>query len=174
MVNAVIEDAEILLDLLNTHPIIDGVPTDLLARPDAAQWLSARDLPHSPEAVSAARGVRDAVAAVIRQQEPAERLQSFLSEVVQTPSVDGRGLHWELHTKGADPFSLRCVLAWAWLQESLPGRLRPCDNDACGLFLLDRSRANTRRWCSMAVCGNRLKARRHYQRSVADADRLQI
>jgi len=42
--------------------------------------------------------------------------------------------------------------------------LRPCANDECRLFLIDHSKANAARWCSMAVCGNRLKARRHYQR----------
>jgi hypothetical protein len=35
----------------------------------------------------------------------------------------------------------------------------------CRLFLLDRSRANKARWCSMATRGNRLKARRHYERT---------
>jgi len=35
------------------------------------------------------------------------------------------------------------------------------------LFLIDRSKANAARWCSMAVCGNRMKARRHYHRSRA-------
>ena len=45
-----------------------------------------------------------------------------------------------------------------------PGRLRPCANDECRLFLIDHSKANAARWCSMAVCGNRMKARRHYQR----------
>jgi predicted RNA-binding Zn ribbon-like protein len=42
--------------------------------------------------------------------------------------------------------------------------LRPCANIECQLFLIDRSKPNTARWCSMAVCGNRMKARRHYQR----------
>ena len=46
-----------------------------------------------------------------------------------------------------------------------PGRLRPCANDECRLFLIDRSKAGTARWCSMAVCGNRMKARRHYERA---------
>jgi predicted RNA-binding Zn ribbon-like protein len=48
-----------------------------------------------------------------------------------------------------------------------PGRLPPCANEECRLFLIDRSKANAARWCSMAVCGNRMKARRHYQRSRA-------
>ena len=59
----------------------------------------------------------------------------------------------------------RAVLAWGVVTRELPGRLRPCANDECRLFLLDRSRANTARWCSMAICGNRMKARRHYRRT---------
>ncbi|WP_412973700.1 CGNR zinc finger domain-containing protein [Mycolicibacterium setense] len=33
------------------------------------------------------------------------------------------------------------------------------------MFLIDRSKRNTARWCSMATCGNRMKARRHHQRA---------
>jgi predicted RNA-binding Zn ribbon-like protein len=36
--------------------------------------------------------------------------------------------------------------------------------------LIDHSKATSARWCSMAVCGNRMKARRHYQRTRNDAD----
>ena len=68
---------------------------------------------------------------------------------------------------GADA-ATRAVIAWDTLQISSPGRLRPCANDECHLFLLDRSKPNTARWCSMAICGNRMKARRHYRRSRAD------
>jgi hypothetical protein len=37
----------------------------------------------------------------------------------------------------------------------------------CAVSGRDRSKANAARWCSMAVCGNRMKGRRHYQRSRA-------
>ena len=63
--------------------------------------------------------------------------------------------------------AIRAILAWDALARQSPGRLRPCANDECRLFLIDRSKANAARWCSMAVCGNRMKARRHYQRSRA-------
>jgi predicted RNA-binding Zn ribbon-like protein len=43
-------------------------------------------------------------------------------------------------------------------------RLRMCGDEKCGWLFLDRSRAARRRWCSMADCGNRAKARRHYER----------
>ncbi|GAA2698041.1 CGNR zinc finger domain-containing protein [Actinoplanes palleronii] len=38
------------------------------------------------------------------------------------------------------------------------------NNPECRLFLIDHSKPNSARWCSMAVCGNRVKARRHYDR----------
>jgi predicted RNA-binding Zn ribbon-like protein len=42
--------------------------------------------------------------------------------------------------------------------------VRKCANPRCILYFRDTSRTRRRRWCSMAVCGNRMKARRHYQR----------
>jgi predicted RNA-binding Zn ribbon-like protein len=50
------------------------------------------------------------------------------------------------------------------LRRTRPGRLRPCENPECALFLLDRSKPNKARWCSMAVCGNQNKARRYRSR----------
>ena len=40
-----------------------------------------------------------------------------------------------------------------------------CPGDGCGWIFLDRTRR--RRWCSMAVCGNRAKARRHADKAAA-------
>jgi predicted RNA-binding Zn ribbon-like protein len=49
--------------------------------------------------------------------------------------------------------------------EGARARLRLCANPHCGLFFCDNSRTRRRRWCSMAVCGNRSKvaafARKH-------------
>jgi predicted RNA-binding Zn ribbon-like protein len=39
------------------------------------------------------------------------------------------------------------------------------DQSGCGWLFLDTSRNRSRRWCSMGSCGNRAKAKRHYQRS---------
>ncbi len=51
------------------------------------------------------------------------------------------------------------------IAEGLHTRLRICANPRCGLFFYDNSRTRRRRWCSMAVCGNRSKvaafARKH-------------
>ena len=46
-------------------------------------------------------------------------------------------------------------------------RVRHCGGDACDWLFIDNSRNQSRRWCSMSGCGNRAKARRHYQRQRA-------
>lgn len=39
--------------------------------------------------------------------------------------------------------------------------IRACEGFPCTLVFLDRTKAHIRRWCSMAVCGNRAKAAAH-------------
>lgn len=51
------------------------------------------------------------------------------------------------------------------------GRVRECGADTCRWLFLDRSKNGTRRWCDMKICGNRAKARRHYQREKKAARR---
>ena len=46
-------------------------------------------------------------------------------------------------------------------------RLRKCEGDPCEWLFVDRSKNHSRRWCDMADCGNRAKARRHYARKRA-------
>jgi predicted RNA-binding Zn ribbon-like protein len=43
-------------------------------------------------------------------------------------------------------------------------RIRICANDTCRWIFFDESRPGNRRWCDMATCGNRAKARRHRAR----------
>jgi predicted RNA-binding Zn ribbon-like protein len=52
--------------------------------------------------------------------------------------------------------------------------VRRCANPACRLFFYDDSRTHRRRWCSMAVCGNRHKVAaflRRQQRGSREAKR---
>jgi predicted RNA-binding Zn ribbon-like protein len=52
------------------------------------------------------------------------------------------------------------------------GRLRLCGGHEaleCSWLFLDPTKSGTKRWCSMSDCGNRAKARRHYQRTKARA-----
>jgi len=43
-------------------------------------------------------------------------------------------------------------------------RLRLCEGEGCGWFFMDNTRNRSRRWCNMAVCGNRAKVKRFYER----------
>ena len=43
-------------------------------------------------------------------------------------------------------------------------RVRECEVGTCGWLFVDRSKNHSRRWCDMKICGNRIKARKFYQR----------
>jgi predicted RNA-binding Zn ribbon-like protein len=51
--------------------------------------------------------------------------------------------------------------------EGAEARIRVCANPGCGLFFCDTSRTHRRRWCSMAVCGNRHKVASFARRRVS-------
>ncbi|MDN3354249.1 CGNR zinc finger domain-containing protein [Actinomadura sp. DC4] len=156
---------DVLLDLLNSTPVIDGVPQDRLADPaEARAWLHEHGGGGAgPEERHAVREVRDVLQAIIRGEREADALTSYLDGVSYVPDVSGGSVHWVLQVPPERDLAVRAVLAWSELEKT--GRLKPCENDECRLFLLDRSKAGNARWCSMATCGNRMKARRHYQRA---------
>jgi predicted RNA-binding Zn ribbon-like protein len=51
--------------------------------------------------------------------------------------------------------------------EGAQARLRICANPACALFFSDKSRTRRRRWCSMAICGNRHKVASFARRRIS-------
>jgi predicted RNA-binding Zn ribbon-like protein len=155
---SMIDWQSVLLDLLNTTPVVDGQVVDRLD----ARWM--RGHAGRGEDLNAVRKVRDDLQRVVRGEAGASVLRPYLGDVRQVPDIERGGLDWSLE---AD-WPARVVLAWGELQRDMPGRLRPCANDECRLFLLDHSRAGTARWCSMGVCGNRMKARRHYSKTRRD------
>jgi len=159
-------DETLLLDLLNTTPVRNGTPEDDLA--DAAagrRWLAAHGQPVSDDEWRALLAVRPVLQDIVRGDGTTGPLASFVDGVVSQASfVDGR-IEWTLGLPEGRSAAAQVVLAWEELARSSPGRLRPCANTECQLFLIDHSKPNSARWCSMAVCGNRMKARRHYQRT---------
>jgi predicted RNA-binding Zn ribbon-like protein len=48
--------------------------------------------------------------------------------------------------------------------DDLP-QVRECGSDRCSWLFMDNSRNKSRRWCDMKTCGNREKAKRHYEKS---------
>jgi predicted RNA-binding Zn ribbon-like protein len=62
---------------------------------------------------------------------------------------------------------LRLALAVAALDATRldRSRIRSCANRRCILLYYDTTKNRSRRWCDMAVCGNRAKASAHYHRA---------
>jgi hypothetical protein len=159
-------DELVLLDLLNTTPVVEGTSVDLLGSDDEAfAWARSRTGIGSGEEAWHLRLVRDQLQAVVRGAESAVALQRLLDDVRLVPVITDSGVTWSLDIEEHEALGTCALLAWGHVQEQMPGRLRACANVECRLFLLDRSRPNTARWCSMRTCGNRLKARRHYRRA---------
>jgi len=159
-------DEDVLLAILNSTPVIDGEQRDELADPTAARdWLiglGGRGTRAERAQVLAARA---ALQDVVRGARPPATLAPLLDGVTLVAGMSDDGVAWTPDVAPDRDLAVRAVLTWDALAKQSPGRLRPCANDECRLFLIDHSRTNTARWCSMAICGNRMKARRHYQRN---------
>ncbi|NEA80815.1 CGNR zinc finger domain-containing protein [Actinospica acidiphila] len=155
-----------LLDLLNSRPLVNGEERDALGDPAGGRrWARDHGGEGSLAELALLRETRDVLRDIVRGESSPAALSPLLEGVHQVPEITSAGLQWTVKTPPHARLAVEVVLAWAATEKHMPGRLRPCANDECQLFLLDRSRANRARWCSMAVCGNREKARRHYRRT---------
>jgi predicted RNA-binding Zn ribbon-like protein len=89
---------------------------------------------------------------------------------------DGEGLQelrWQAKRRWDSPKSLLLPLADA--MGDLVSRkdftlVRNCEGPTCTLWFLDVSKGHGRRWCSMAVCGNRAKVAAHRARMRVSTD----
>jgi predicted RNA-binding Zn ribbon-like protein len=177
------------LDLINTLELTDGQPDDQLATADAAVgFLAGHDLAHEADLRSQARREGDAWLQRIREARAA--LREVWDAQVEGRAPDGRALRTlnaildraprvELlatlagvevahrHRKD-DPTGEALARAATPLVEAISAgesaRFRVCANDGCRWVFEDTSRAGRRRWCDMATCGNRAKARRFRSR----------
>lgn len=161
-----IEDEELLMAVLNSAPVIDGVPTDQLDGSTGRELVQRFEGTGTDVERRHLRRTRDALQGVIRGEAGAvERLASTIDRAALLPAVTSDGLQWQLDAPADERLAARTVLAWSRVLEGLHGRLRPCANTECNLFLIDHSRPGTAKWCSMATCGNRMKARAHARRA---------
>lgn len=166
MIEIVPADEALLLDLLNTTPVVDGTQRDELGDAEAGRrWLAAHDRPASEGEWRALLDARGALQEIVRGRSAPATVARFVEGVSYRPALDGTGLVWSLDLPDGRSAAARAVLTWDALRVSSPGRLRPCANPECRRFLIDHSKPNSARWCSMALCGNRMKVRRHYQRT---------
>lgn len=166
-------DERALMMLLDSTPILGRQQQDLLREDDYAVELArllggrgseaeTRELVHA----------RDLLQEATRTGVVTDGMRQMLDHVRREPAyLDETGLRWELAGPRNKLAAAAAVILWSEVTVSRPGRLRPCSNTECRRFVLDRTKGNTTRWCSMATCGNRMKARRHNQKKRLDTPR---
>ncbi|MFJ5935728.1 CGNR zinc finger domain-containing protein [Streptomyces sp. NPDC093071] len=162
------------LDLLNTRWVEEGARRDLLTDVEGlAVWLTANDLEgrFAADAATLHRtlAARDALAALVdRPGDPdaTARVDAVLGHgrIRATLTAEGPGEEAEFADPAWGP-GWTAARAHLDLLRTAPDRIRACAHEACILHFFDTSRNGTRRWCSMAVCGNRAKASRHHARA---------
>ena len=157
------------LDLVNTTwPDTDGWRDVLANRSGHQGWLRENDLPgpSTPAARQALLHARDAIRAALERPGPAAlaALDGILRRGNLRISATKRNPREELEIEREWRVPWLAVRNLLQLLDEHPARMRKCANPDCPFWFLDTTRSGTRRWCSMTVCGNRLKARRHYRR----------
>ncbi|MCC9205004.1 CGNR zinc finger domain-containing protein [Arthrobacter sp. zg-Y769] len=167
-----VNDEDLLLAVLNSAPVVAGRPTDELSGAAGKELAARYGGTGSPAELAQLRRMRECLQDAVRESKDAlSRLSTALGDGVLVPRVTPQGLRWEVRAPEDERLAFRTAIAWSRVLHELPGRLRACANNECNLFLIDRSRPGTAKWCSMAVCGNRMKARTHAGRQRAAADR---
>jgi predicted RNA-binding Zn ribbon-like protein len=163
------------MDLLNTVWMQADGPVDALADlEDVRAWLVLEGIDALANEATQTALVRARGAVRAHAEAPdSSSVQAALNEVLRwgfrrpTVSVDGVATEQVVE----DPARWAAWLAasnYVDLVAAGPGRIRQCAHDACVLWFYDDSARGTRRWCSMAGCGNRAKAARHYARVRVD------
>lgn len=157
------------LDLLNTRWIAASGRQDLLTDvAGARQWLADNDL-DLPADAATLRALVTAREAILRAVtgETADDLNAVLEHgrIRRALTPDGPATLPEV----GDPAWIPGWLAadnLLHLLASSPDRIKKCAHPQCILWFLDTSKNGTRRWHSMAACGNRAKATRHYAKKT--------
>jgi predicted RNA-binding Zn ribbon-like protein len=185
---------QLALDFLNTKLILENEPEELLRDAAALErWLIASGIVSSPknrammrawrdsrqaqafvqkliafrerlraailrlEAGSApTKGFMDELNALLKKYPPRTRIRTVSSYVVL-------GAFFELQ-KPEDVWAPIAAAAAELLASAEPFRIRQCESETCVIHFYDTSKKGSRRWCSMNICGNRLKVAAYQRR----------
>jgi predicted RNA-binding Zn ribbon-like protein len=167
------------LDFLNSAPATMG---ELIARPeDLARWARAAGIDRAGrpafvrEDVAAAHALRAALGGIYRALSagtapPARAIAEVNRHLAAAPLLRRVGsAKGRLHVSETIDSDLLGRVASDFADFIVgfePHRLRACGGEGCSLVFYDTARNATRRWCSMAACGNRHKVKRHRARGT--------
>jgi predicted RNA-binding Zn ribbon-like protein len=93
------------------------------------------------------------------------------SQVAQRRASGGARLEFETMRRWRSPESLLLPIAEALARcvcDEDFANIRACEGHRCTLIFADHTRRRSRRWCSMATCGNRAKQAAHRLRLKAE------
>jgi predicted RNA-binding Zn ribbon-like protein len=155
-----------------------------LVPPEALDEMKARAMPGELDKVAdQARDLREwfrgfvrkhmgrpLTAKALHELKPLNRLlerDETFSRISRHRGNDGE--HFELQTtrRWRSPESLLLPIAAAlakFVCDEDFARVKACEGHGCTLVFADHSRRQARRWCSMAICGNRAKQAAHRNR----------
>jgi predicted RNA-binding Zn ribbon-like protein len=165
------------LDLLNTQAGIGEAQEDFWkSGDDVLHWLQRCGIDAGeiagPTGKAAllleAKGLRSLARELIALRKAGERgepasLNRYLAEMASTPELEWDADGPRLVRRGAAPSPQRAlgIVAEAVASLLVEGEftlVRQCEHPECVLWFYDRTKSHRRRWCSMALCGNRHKA----------------
>ena len=171
---------ELLRTFVNTADIESGAE-DLTSPPALADWLAARgllpprrrlteqDLANAIELRETLRDVLEGNAGHTVRAGAEERLDRIAASVpLRARFAPGARLEPGETTKAPATAWLLGVIYESMI-EGTWGRLKVCANDTCRWAFYDSSRNRSGTWCTMAVCGNRMKGRKFRRRHPAHA-----
>jgi predicted RNA-binding Zn ribbon-like protein len=165
------------LELCNTKALW-GLPTEkeyLTSFAVAALWAREHALVTAGElrmlrtepaagqriALGRLRSLRSALFHAVTSDAPLSDVHGFVARAVSRASYDRSGRLQVPYSTNV--ITDRCALeAHRLLEDYGPDAVGLCASAACGWVFLDPR--HRRRWCTMAVCGNRAKVRRHAER----------
>ena len=175
------------LDLLNTEARKDGAVIDYWnSGDDVLRWLERADIPVAAagavdrdQLLAQARALRALARRLVARRhetttEDIGALNTYLHGYLSTPHLghDSEGrLVLGRAIAGTPLASLLGPLAQDLAQLLAEGDfslVRQCEHPDCVLWFYDRTKAHKRRWCSMALCGNRHKAAQFRKKALAE------
>lgn len=174
------------LDMLNTVAIVDKQQADFWQMDeDVVHWLktvAGIELRSSHsfkqgELLETARELREVIRKLVVKKKadslnsikPIEPfLEASLSWISLQKNAEGQ---WQQHRcykqdTVKQVFGPITEAAAALLAEVDFNLVRVCEHDECILWFLDRTKTHKRRWCSMALCGNRHKVAKYRKQKV--------